>query len=265
MRLWTVTREGAVVVAEYHRGGANYVVDAAVEELAGIARSLRGDDAARCLVLTGRSGEPFITHFDPEQILQGVLAPETVVRRGPVRNAAVGELFGVLSSLPFPVVAALSGDAMGFGFELALACDLRIGQSGDALYGLPEVRLGIIPGAGGTQRLVRLIGFDRAFDIVVRGRALSPEAALAAGIVTEVVADARARALELGHEFAGLPPVAVAVAKRALHAGVDAPLSAALTIESDASVRAKLAPEARDHLEEYVSMSPSQRREWLKR
>lgn len=263
-RFWSVDEDSGVVVAEYRHAPANYYVDAAVAELAGVVRSLRGRSDVRVLILAGPPGEPFITHFDVDEILAGVLRPDEVVANGPVRNVAVGEMLAMLATLPVPVIAALSGDTMGFGFELALACDMRIGQRGDVLYGLPEVRLGIIPGSGGTQRLVRLIGFDRAFDIVVRGRVLDPEQAFSEGLLTELADDARARALELAREMAALPPVSVAVAKRALHAGADAPLQAGLAIESDASVRAKLSPMARDRLSQYVALSSAGRRRWLR-
>lgn len=261
---WTVAHDGNVLIAEYWNPPANYFVDAAVTELAEIFRGLRARTDVRAVVLTGRPGQPFITHFEVEEILAGVLKPEEVVLRGPVRNTAVGELFAGMATLPVPVIVAMSGDTMGFGFELALACDIRIGQRGDILYGLPEVRLGIIPGSGGTQRLARLVGLDRAFDIVIRGRVFDPEVAHEAGLITELADDARARALVLAHEIASFPQLAIAVAKRALNQGIDAPLAAGLAIESDASVRAKLGPEVAGTLGEYLALAPAARREWLR-
>ena len=115
-----------------------------------------------------------------------------------------------MMALPKVTIAAMNGDAMGGGFELTLACDLRIGQRGDFRYGNPEVRVGVVPGAGGTPRISRLAGLARALDWVWRGRIVAPEQALALGLVHEVVDDAPARALEVAEEIASLPPVAVA-------------------------------------------------------
>src|SRR5258708_6564993 len=135
-------------------------------------------------------------------------------------------IFDRMTGLPKVVIAAMNGDAMGGSFELTLACDLRIGQHGNFRYGNREVRAGVIPGAGGTQRITRLVGLARALDWVLRGRIVTPDVALELGLVHEVVYDAAVRALELALEIASLPPLAVANAKRALYQGADASLQA---------------------------------------
>jgi enoyl-CoA hydratase len=165
--------------------------------------------------------------------------------------------------LPQPVIAALGGDAMGFGFELALACDLRIAQRGDHRYGLPEVRLGIIPGGSGTTRLTKLIGAPTALDLILRARVLTPEEALAKGLVTELAEDARARALAIAQNLADLPRLAVAMAKQVIYKAEDLPLESALAFELEGSFRSKQAPEAAAAMRRYLEVAPAERRAYL--
>src|SRR6476619_1322176 len=111
-------------------------------------------------------------------------------------------IFDRMMALPKVIVAAMNGDAMGGSFELTLACDLRIGQHGDFRYGNPEVRAGVIPGAGGMERVTRLVGLARALDWILRGRIVTPEVAWELGLVHEVVDDAVTRALAMAKEIA---------------------------------------------------------------
>jgi enoyl-CoA hydratase len=168
-----------------------------------------------------------------------------------------------MMALPKVIIAAMNGDAMGGGFELTLACDLRIGQNGDFRYGNPEVRAGVIPGAGGTQRVTRLVGLARALDWVLRGRIVRPEVALDLGLVHEVVDDAPARALELAEEIASLPPMSVANAKRALYLGADTNLQGAFEIENMMWTEVIQSDDAQVALKTFRSVDPDSRREWF--
>jgi enoyl-CoA hydratase/carnithine racemase len=145
---------------------------------------------------------------------------------------ATGAVYERVAALPQPTIAAIAGWCLGGGLELALACDFRVaGES--ARFGLPEVRIGILPSSGGTHRLARLVGPARAKELVLlRDRITAAEAA-AFGLVTEVVADegVLARALVLAERLAELPPVAVAVAKQALDAMPEASREAGLLVE----------------------------------
>ena len=132
-------------------------------------------------------------------------------------------VFDRLARAPFVSVAAVQGAAVGGGFELALACDLRVAGP-RARFWLPETGLGLIPAAGGCSRLPALVGQARARDVILGGRQLSADEALAWGLVTEVVADPRARALERAAEVAKRDPVALQLAKGVLDAGLDASL-----------------------------------------
>jgi enoyl-CoA hydratase len=168
-----------------------------------------------------------------------------------------------MTALPKVIIAAMNGDAMGGGFELTLACDLRIGQRGDFRYGNPEVRAGVIPGAGGTQRVTRLVGLARALDWVLRGRIVRPEVAFELGLVHELVDDAPSRALELAEEITCLPPMSVANAKRALYLGADANLQAAFEIENMAWTEVMQSDDAQLALKTFLAVDPDSRRDWF--
>jgi enoyl-CoA hydratase/carnithine racemase len=137
-----------------------------------------------------------------------------------------------IAALPFPTIAALNGYALGGGLEIALACDVRI-ASRQATLGLPEVRYGILAGAGGTQRLSRLVGPGRAKLFMYTGRRISAENALAIGLVDAVVDAERllAEALEIATEIAANSPIAIRHVKRCVDEGLDLPLEQGLALE----------------------------------
>lgn len=256
---WHVDVSDRVATIAHDNPPMNYLSSAG---LFGFGRAL--DEARRAkpavIIVTGAPAEQFITHFDVDDILSG---QAKIRESGPVGNHRAQLLLERLADLPQPVIAALNGDTMGFGYELALACDFRIAQRGDFRIGLPEVRMGILPGAGGTQRLSRLVGTARALDLVMRARVLNPDQALAYGLVHEVVDDARAAALDLAHELASLPSTAVAMAKAVIYGGSELDLRAAQRVERDGSFRAKIAPEASEAMREYVTLPVESRRAWL--
>ena len=143
-----------------------------------------------------------------------------------------------LAALPMPTIAAVEGNALGGGLELALACDLRVASS-RAKLGLPEVRLAVIPGAGGTQRLPRVVGLARAKELILTGKVLDADEAARIGLIHEVVPAGEAvhRATEIGEEIAARGPVAVREAKRLLDDALERPLEEGLRAELEASLR----------------------------
>jgi enoyl-CoA hydratase len=141
--------------------------------------------------------------------------------------------FTEVARIPKPVIAAITGYALGGGYELALCADFRVVGAG-ARIGQPEILLGVIPGAGGTQRLARLVGPARAKDLVFSGRHVGAEEALDMGLVDAVVPDDEvySTAVAMARKFAAGPPLALAAAKRAIDEGLDLPLAQGLELES---------------------------------
>lgn len=257
--LWEVSREGGVVVATYRNPPLNYLTAAGLAELGRLVAEW-DDPEVRAVVLGGGAPGLFITHFDVEGILAG---QSQMAERGPELNYAVHRTYDALNELGKPVICALNGDTMGAGFELALSADIRIGQPGDFRYGLPEVRLGLIPGGTGTQRLTRAIGPAAALDLLLRARVVDPARALELGLVHELAEDALAAARALAARLAEYPRTALAAAKRIVYQAGDLPLASALRMEADASFRAKVSPESTAAMERYLAIAPPDRRAWL--
>ena len=142
--------------------------------------------------------------------------------------------FTDVARMPKPVIAAITGYALGGGYELALAADFRVMGAG-AKIGQPEILLGVIPGAGGTQRLARLVGPAKAKDIVMTGRHVGAEEALEIGMVDAVVPDDEvyATAVAMAKKFAAGPPLALAAAKRAIDEGLELPIDRGLALETE--------------------------------
>jgi enoyl-CoA hydratase/carnithine racemase len=189
---------------------------------------LQNDDQVRAVVVTGAGEKAFCAGADLKE-RRGVPASET----GPYINAIAGAINGI-GELRKPTIAAMNGSAYGGGLELALACDFRILVEGTEL-GLTEVRLGIMPGAGGTQRLPRLIGESRAKEMILLGRRVSAARALEIGLVNQVVPRAGlSQAIDaLLGELAGCAPISVQQAKAAIERGYGKPMTEALEMERD--------------------------------
>jgi enoyl-CoA hydratase len=185
--------------------------------------ALADDPQVRVIVLTG-TGKAFAAGADIKDVATRSAA-EMMARRTHL-------LWQAVAQCPKPVIAAVNGWALGGGCELAMHADIIVaGES--ARFGQPEIKLGIIPGAGGTQRLVRALGKFRAMKLLMTGAAIDAREAERIGLVSELVPDADLmnRAEALARELAALPPVALAEIKEVVLAGEDLPLSAALALE----------------------------------
>jgi len=211
------------------------------EALAEAVEPLATDPGVRAVVLTGAGERAFCVGADLKQRAgfddHGWFVQREAFRRG----------FAAVRRCPLPTVAAVSGFALGGGTELALSCDLVV-AAGDASFGLPEVRLGLVPAGGGTQLLVRRVGRSVARDLVLTGRRVGAEEALRLGLADRVVprGEALAVATALAAEIAGNAPTAVRMAKWALEVGGDLPVEAAMEVEDQAWRRAVLSDDRRE-------------------
>ncbi len=210
----------------------NAVSTAMARAITAATDEVAADPSVRCVVLSSTHERAFCVGADLKE--RATFTDADLMEQRPVARAAYG---GVLA-LPMPVVAAVDGFALGGGFELALSCDLVVAGEG-ATVGLPEVSVGVIPGGGGTQLLVRRVGWSRAARAIFTAERMGAAQALALGAVDEVVpaGTARARALELAATIAAHSPVGLRNAKRAMRLGADVDLAAGLEVE-DACWRA---------------------------
>ena len=201
-----------------------------LDDLAAALDALDADPACRAIVITGSGERAFAAGADIRE-----LAPQTYA------SLTAGGRFATwdrLAAIGLPLIAAVRGFALGGGCELAMTCDMIVAAE-DAAFGQPEILIGAMPGAGGTQRLTRAIGKARAMELILTGRTLSARDAEACGLVTSVVPAAATvdAALELAARIAAMPPQAVRAAKAAVLAAAELSLSAGLGLEREAFFR----------------------------
>lgn len=222
-------RDDGVAIVTIDRPERRNALNLAVKtQLADAVVMLGADHNVRVVVVTGAGG-CFVAGTD--------IAEMAGMRPADHTSLATDRVFTELRQCSKILVAAVEGYALGGGCELALSCDLIVAGE-EARFGQPEIRVGIMPGAGGTQRLIRTIGKYRTMKLVLTGEPLSATEAFAAGLLSEIVPDgtALARALALARTIAGMPPLAVRAIKEVVQLGADAPLETALALERKAFV-----------------------------
>lgn len=204
---------------------ANAMSRALLEQLATVVDTLALRRDIRVVILTGAGSKAFCAGADLKE-RRGMSEPE-------VKQAVrlIGQTVNKVEAIPQPVIAAINGVAFGGGLELALACDLRVAQT-HAKLGLTETSLAIIPGAGGTQRLPRLIGLGKAKQLIYSAARLTAAEAATHGIVEKVCDDALEGALGLAHTIAKNAPLALMQAKQAINKGYEVDLQTGLAIEA---------------------------------
>ncbi|WP_273123265.1 enoyl-CoA hydratase [Metabacillus sp. HB246100] len=189
----------------------------------------RRNQEIRCIVLTGAGDRVFCAGADLKEraSMNDQQVQETV--------ATIGEAVSLVEKIPQPTIAAINGTALGGGMELILACDIRI-ASEHALFGLPETSLGIIPGAGGTQRLPRLIGSGRAKELIYTGKKITAHEAREYGLVEYVTHQNQVleKAYEMASSISRNAPIAIRQAKRVINCGVEVALEDGLELEKEA-------------------------------
>jgi enoyl-CoA hydratase len=261
-RLFQTEQQGRVLIVRIDHPPHNFMTAEMVRELGDLVSSLRGDRSVGAVVITGKPEGLYITHYDVGEILAsveraGLAAPPWLAsivlrvagatRRVPfVRDlgertplAAVFELYRIhdlflaMNRSDKVFIAAINGPATGGGCETSLACDVRIMADSDIAIGLPEMTVDFNPGAGGTQRLPRLVGVGRAMAMMLEGRTLSPREALDYGLVQAVVPQDHVEeaAVRMGERFARRAPEAIRSLKRAVYEGGSRPLHRGLAVE----------------------------------
>ena len=217
-------REEPIAVVRLNRPEAlNALSNQLMSELVGALENLDDDEAVRCIVIAGDE-KAFASGADIGELSDS--APLELYFGGRI------DKWDAIRSLRTPIVAAVSGYCLGGGCELAMACDLIV-ASQTAQFGQPETNLGVLPGAGGTQRLTRAIGKSKAMDVILTGRFLTAREAEAAGLVARVVA-AEAwldEAKRVAREIAAKAPVATRLAKEAVNRAYEGPLSLGIDYE----------------------------------
>lgn len=218
-----------------------------LSELGEVIALVEGDRSVKALVLTGTGEKAFVAGADIAAMSRMTPTEARAFAEGAHR------LLERLERLPIPTIAAVNGFALGGGSEVALACDL-VYASENARIGQPEVNLGIIPGFGGTQRLTRRVGKMRALEIVLTGDHYDAARAKAMGLVLDVLplAGLLEHAVAQARKIASRGPVAVALAKRAVHAGADADLGVANELERQAFAASFATDDAREGMKAFL-------------
>ena len=217
-------RDGPIAVVTLNRPDAlNALSDELMEQLVSTLQELDRDDALRCIVLGGND-KAFAAGADIAELARSSAIDLYYQRRI--------ERWDAIRGLWTPLVAAVSGYCLGGGCELALACDLIV-ASESAKFGQPETGVGVIPGAGGTQRLTRAVGKALAMDVILSGRFLSAQEALSAGLVARVVPEGEwlDEAKKVAHEIASKAPIATRLAKEGVDRAYEGPLQLGLEYE----------------------------------
>lgn len=253
MGLVTVERRGGTAIMTYANPPFGTMTAAGAQEMLEAFRPLAADPAVRAVIVAGGVPGIFIRHYDVGELsaasdasqdrpLPPPAEPGTRPRQGFL--ALVDEIV----EAPKPVVAAIDGLCMGGGFELCLACDLRIASPDAAAIGLPETRIGIFPGGGGTQRLPRVVGEAKALEIILRGLTFDGAEAHRIGLVHELAEDPLARALEIAAEWETRGAEGIAHAKRLTRAALDRPIAEGLADERRSFSEVMRTPSAREGL-----------------
>lgn len=224
-RIRVQTADGVATLIVDRPEARNAIDRRTTEELERALANLEGDEGIGVVILTGGGEKVFVSGADIRDLKERT--------RFDALEARNSRLFRRIQVLEKPTIAAVNGYALGGGCELALACDLRIAST-RARFGFPEVGLGIIPSAGGTQRLPRLIGLSRATELILTGRIIEAEEALRIGLVSRIAkpGELLPAASELAGQLLKRGPLALRLAKQALRAALDLPLDAGLDYES---------------------------------
>ena len=276
-------QQGRVLVVQFTNPPRNFFDEQMALELRALVRAIDRDSSLGAVVFTGK--ELFITHYEVSELLRGARnAPfpvsyrqaralggyvrllaragwlDGLLRRTPLRDALTGvqtyRTFARMNASEKVFIAAINGVALGMGAILALACDLRLMADGkDAAFGLIEQGISMLAGAGGTQRLTRMVGQSRAAELLLEGRFISPGEAAAIGLVHRVVPpqDLQAEALAVAHRLAGRSPVLNREIKRMVYDAATRPFARATRMEFASTVATMCTDRSKQGMERYLA------------
>ena len=233
MKNFTVDQNEHVQVWTISNPPMNYMTAPMSQELLELIERVEGDANTRAIVITGGVEGKFITHYSVDELAAMADDPAACAQIFPAASAGFHRMLDRIMLMPKAVIAAINGDCMGGGYELALACDFRLAADGPFQIGLPEAVLGILPGGGGTQRLPRLIGRAKALEVMLFGNVYNPRDAAEMGMVNRVLAPDKLMpfAMDWARTLGSRPPRAVAAIKRAVYLGTDRDLQSGLYVE----------------------------------
>lgn len=221
-------QEGRVAILTVNRPDKlNALNDQVRDEMLAALAEIQADDSVGAVVITGAGEKSFIAGADISEFAGRAPFDQRHAMRSP-------RIFDIMSAFPKPVIAMINGFCLGGGCELAMSCDIRV-ASDKARFGQPEIKLGLIPGGGGTQRLPRLVGMGHAMRIILSGDMIPAEEAGRIGLADLVVPhdELRAKTLELAAKIASFSPVTVKVAKEALRASEKLAIEDGISYERD--------------------------------
>ncbi|MBR9980261.1 MAG: enoyl-CoA hydratase/isomerase family protein [Desulfatitalea sp.] len=238
----TVATEQDITTITFNRPKAlNALNSALLEEFSRAVSAVAADEDIRVLVLTGAGDKAFVAGADITELARlDTLKAKVFINRGL-------SIINALTQLPIPVIAAVNGFALGGGLEIAMACDF-IYASEKAAFGQPEIKLGLIPGYGGTQRLPRIIGVGQAKELLLTGKMIPAAEALRLGIVNKVVAPEALMdtVMATAKEMAAMGRVSLRAVKQAVDNGLNTDLATGLRIETDAFALCMASPDAKE-------------------
>jgi enoyl-CoA hydratase len=257
----TTSQAGRVLTARFENPPLNFMNAAFARDLRTLVSAAEHDPTVGAVVLTGAPADRFITHFDVEELSAAARTPTPPLNPSLGSLIALGGLGVSLATLSrlhsciramhrsgVVYLAAINGPCLGGGLELALACDLRISGDDDSIrYGQPEILGGILPGAGGTQHLPRIVGTAQALELILEGRIIGAPEALEIGLVHQVVPQTALlpQAQAVAERLATRSPMAVRSAKRSVYAAGQLPLRLGLLVEAGGLIASGRTPESR--------------------
>ena len=255
----SVSDANGVVTCTMSNPPRHTLVAAEVGELDRLVGSLETRDDVRVLVFTGAAAGVFIAHYEVGELAVSAERSSAGPARAPAPELHAFHRFILrLQRASFVTIAAINGSTAGGGLEFALGCDFRLAMAGEFRLGLPETSVGIIPGAGGTQRYARLLGTAKALDLILHAQTVSPGDALDLGLMHRVfdAATFRQSVDAFAADLAARAPIALGAAKRAIYEGSELPLTDALLVEQREFDRCMASQDAAIAMRSFVEGKP---------